>query len=178
MFFFPSNIHNSETLHLFILVLLTLKNTFIYCTHTHTHTVLHMYECQRAACRSQFCSSFMWILRNKIQSSGCATGAFYPVSHPADTGNFFLNKTKNTDLPQAEGGLSSFGKNCKQGRPLKTVRLHTAGEQSGSKTDTFLSSLHLLYLTLSTLLFDFSRETQKTGAVLLLHQHRPGLLQC
>lgn len=66
-------------------------------------------------------------------SSGCASGAFYPVSHPADAGDF-LNKTKNTDLPQAEGGLSSFGKNCKQRGPLKTVLLHTAREQSGSKT--------------------------------------------
>lgn len=96
------------------------------------------------------------------------------MSHPADAADFFLNKTKNTDLPQAEGGLSSFGKNCKKGRPLKMVLLHTAKQQTGSKTDTFLSSLHLLYLTLSTWLWLLWRETQKTGAVPFLHQHPRG----
>lgn len=48
----------------------------------------------------------------------------FPVSDPTGAGDFFLNKTKKTkniDLSQAEGGLSSFGKNCKQGRPLITV---------------------------------------------------------
>lgn len=46
----------------------------------------------------------------------------FPVSDPTGAGDFFLKKTKNIDLSQAEGGgLSSFGKNCKQGRPLITV---------------------------------------------------------
>lgn len=80
------------------------------------------------------------------------------MSHSAGPRDFFLNKTNNINSSHAESGLFSFGKNCKQGRPWKTVWFHNSREQCRSQTDAHCSTLHLSYLTLCTLLLDFPEE--------------------